>query len=68
MPLISLHTSRDPVVPFFHEGLLAQSDEGPWLLQRKVERYGHVAFSVDELMANFSDLVAWSASGQKPAL
>jgi pimeloyl-ACP methyl ester carboxylesterase len=67
-PVLSLHTSRDPVVPYFHEELLDQVAAGPWLLQRRVERFGHCNFTADELMANFDALVAWSRSGQKPAI
>jgi hypothetical protein len=55
------------VVPAFHEDLLGQVAAGPWLTQRRVERYGHVAFSVAELMAHFDDLVGWVQGGPKPA-
>ena len=67
MPVLTLHTTRDPVVPFFHEGLLGKVAGGPWLLQRSVDRYGHDAFSTGELMTNFESLVGWVSSGQKPA-
>ena len=66
VPLISMYTSRDPVVPSFHEDLLAQASAGPMLVQRQTQRFGHVNFSVDELMSNFDDLVAWVTSGQRP--
>ena len=67
MPVLTLHTTRDPVVPFFHEGLLGNVAGGPWLLQRSVDRYGHDAFSTGELMTNFESLVGWVSTGQKPA-
>ena len=68
IPLLSLHTTRDPVVPEFHEARLGSAEAGPWLLQRETVRYGHCAFSVDELMTQFEALVAWSTTGQKPAI
>lgn len=68
IPLLSLHTTRDPVVPQFHEPRLGAANAGSWLLQRETNRYGHCTFSVDELMTQFETLVAWSTSGQKPAI
>jgi pimeloyl-ACP methyl ester carboxylesterase len=68
IPVLAMHTTRDPLVPVWHEDLFAQSTAGPNLLQRRTERYGHCTFSTPELMANFDDLVAWSTTGQKPAL
>ena len=58
IPVISLHTSRDPVVPAFHEDLLAQVAAGPMLVQHRVERYGHCTFSAGELMNEFRELVS----------
>jgi pimeloyl-ACP methyl ester carboxylesterase len=57
IPLMTLHTMRDPVVPVFHEDLLAQVALGPNLVQRRVDRYGHTPFSAGELMPHFNDLV-----------
>jgi pimeloyl-ACP methyl ester carboxylesterase len=57
IPMMTLHTTRDPVVPVFHEDLLAQAAAGPNLIQRRVDRYGHTPFSAGELMPNFNDLV-----------
>jgi pimeloyl-ACP methyl ester carboxylesterase len=57
VPLLSLHTTRDPVVPVFHENTLAQVISSPLLIQRRVERYGHCPFSAGELMVHFNDLV-----------
>ena len=57
IPMMTLHTTRDPVVPVFHEDLLAQVASGPNLIQRRVERYGHTPFSAGELMPHFNDLV-----------
>jgi pimeloyl-ACP methyl ester carboxylesterase len=57
IPLMTLHTARDPVVPVFHEDLLGQVASGPNLIQRRVDRYGHTPFSAGELMPHFNDLV-----------
>jgi len=57
IPMMTLHTTRDPVVPVFHEDLLAQVASGPNLVQRRFDRYGHTPFSAGELMPHFNDLV-----------
>jgi hypothetical protein len=57
IPMMTLHTTRDPVVPVFHEDLLAQVASGANLVQRRVDRYGHTPFSAGELMPHFNDLV-----------
>ncbi len=66
-PVLALHTSRDPVVPVFHEDLFGQVAAGPQLLQRAVSRYGHCTFTIAELMSNFESLVGWVETGIKPA-
>ena len=67
LPLLTLHTTRDPLVPFWHEALLAQSEAGPYLLQRPVDRFGHDNCTTAEMMAGFDALVGWVNTGQKPA-
>jgi alpha-beta hydrolase superfamily lysophospholipase len=57
IPVLTLHHSRDPVVPVFHEDLLAQVAAGPNLEQRRFDAYGHTTFTAGELMTNFADLV-----------
>jgi pimeloyl-ACP methyl ester carboxylesterase len=57
IPLLSLHTTRDPTVPVFHEDRLAAVVSSPLLIQRRVDRYGHCPFSAGELMVHFNDLV-----------
>lgn len=68
IPVVLMHTTRDPVVPFWHEGLYGQVGAGPNLLQRQTNRFGHVAFSVAEMAAGFDDLVGWVNTQTKPAL
>ena len=67
IPILSLHTTRDPVVPFFHEDLLGQVAAGRWLQQRNIDRYGHCNFTVGELMVNFDELVSWAHSRRRIA-
>ena len=72
IPLLTLHTTRDPVVPVFHEDLyrdkVASAGRSQFLLQRRVARYGHVNFSPAEIVAAFLDLSNWVETGQKPAV
>jgi pimeloyl-ACP methyl ester carboxylesterase len=65
IPMLSLHTTRDPQVPVFHEDLLAQVIASPLLIQRRVERYGHDAFTAGELMVHFNDLVNFAQTQQR---
>lgn len=71
VPTITLHTTRDPLVPFFHEGEFAQSVAGQGsasrLLQRSVDRYGHCAFTTAEIVNAFQALSGWVSTGQRPA-
>jgi|SRR5262245_2964557 len=62
IPMLSLHTTRDPQVPVFHEDRLAQVISSPLLIQRRDERYGHCTFTAGELMVHFHDLVSFSRS------
>lgn len=70
-PTITLHTTRDPLVPFFHEGEFAQAvasqGSASRLLQRSVDRYGHCAFTTTEMIDAFQSLAGWVNTGQKPA-
>lgn len=72
LPVITLHNSRDPVVPFRHESwyLAAVTDHAatPFLLQRMLAApYGHAVIQPAELSANLADLVQWVGTGTKPA-
>ncbi len=65
-PLMSLHTTRDPLVPFGHELLyaaktaqLGTSDRFRYL---PVDRYGHCAFTEAEAVYAFS-LLVYEATG-----
>jgi pimeloyl-ACP methyl ester carboxylesterase len=70
IPMLTLHTSRDPVVPLFHEDVYRELVEAAgneaWLQQRVDDRYGHVGFPPEETMAAFADLVRWADTNVKP--
>jgi len=72
IPVLTLHNTRDPVVPLFHEQLLADAvharGRDAYLLQRQKNSYGHSAFTTAELLAGFLDMVHWVDTGVKPAL
>jgi hypothetical protein len=69
IPTITLHNQWDPLVPFFHEPMLADrvsgAGAGSLLVQRKGE-YGHCNFSIDEQIKAITDLATWVESGVKP--
>ncbi len=70
-PTVTLHTARDPLVPFYHEaafaGTVASRNGSAQLLQRSVNRYGHCAFTTTEMVDAFQALAGWVTTGQKPA-
>ncbi len=70
-PTVTIHTTRDPLVPFFHEAEFAQAVAGrngsSRLLQRSVNRFGHCAFTTNEMVDAFQAVAGWAATGQKPA-
>jgi pimeloyl-ACP methyl ester carboxylesterase len=70
IPVVTLHTTRDPAIPFAHEAMFADTvgaaGNSGWLLQRPVERWGHCAFTTDETASAFATLVSWVRSGQRP--
>jgi hypothetical protein len=71
MPVVSVHNLWDPLVPFFHEGLLANTTSAARnssnLLQRAVPNYGHCNFPTGLVVGSFQTLAAWVTTGVKPA-
>jgi pimeloyl-ACP methyl ester carboxylesterase len=53
VPVVTLHTTRDPAIPFRHEALfaaaVADAGRSGLLLQRDVNRWGHCAFTPAEV-------------------
>lgn len=66
-PMLTLHTTRDPVVPLFHETIYAGLAPADLLVQRTVNRFGHCAFNQQEVLTAFDDLVRWVTEGTRPA-
>lgn len=71
IPMLMLATARDPVVPGFHQisynDAVRAADASDFLVQREIERYGHLTFTPAELGQAFSELVLWVESGVKPS-
>jgi pimeloyl-ACP methyl ester carboxylesterase len=70
IPVLTLHTTVDPVAPITQEqtyGDRVAANGGAHLLtQQYVSRYGHCAFTAEETLNAFSSLVAWVKTGVKP--
>lgn len=64
LPMLMLSTSRDPVVPGFHqlayENAVTASGHANLLVRRTVDRYGHCNFTPAEIATAFGDLVLWA--------
>jgi len=62
VPVATLHTTGDPVVPFGQEALYREkvdrAGSSPRLSQETVDRYGHCTFEAGELLGSFSTLVS----------
>ena len=69
IPMLMLATSRDPVVPGFHQisyrDAVAAAGASDFLVQRGIDRYGHLTFTPEELAQAFNDLVLWVEFGVK---
>lgn len=67
-PLVTLHTTGDPIVPFWHDreyrGKVLGNGGQAFLANIPVRRYGHCNFTVTELLVGFS-LLVWEATGQE---
>jgi pimeloyl-ACP methyl ester carboxylesterase len=70
IPMMTLHTERDPVVPFFHEAayraVVDAAGSSAFLRQRAVARYGHCTFTLPETLQVFNELRAWVELGAAP--
>jgi pimeloyl-ACP methyl ester carboxylesterase len=71
IPTITLHNQWDPLVPYFHEGLLqsrvSAAGASGLLVQRTKPAYGHCNFDVPEQVKAITDLANWVETGVKPA-
>jgi pimeloyl-ACP methyl ester carboxylesterase len=70
IPMLTLATSRDPVVPGFHQisywDAVMAAGASDFLVQREIDRYGHLTFTPEELGQAFNDLVLWVEFGVNP--
>jgi pimeloyl-ACP methyl ester carboxylesterase len=61
VPVVTLHTTGDPIVPFEQQALFAakvnQAGASARLTQMAVERYGHCNFEATEVLGAFSSLM-----------
>jgi pimeloyl-ACP methyl ester carboxylesterase len=71
IPILTLHTTADPDVPFSHEAALTKivssTRKSKWLAQEHIRRYGHCNFSPAEVAKSLSRLVEWAEKRVKPA-
>lgn len=62
VPVVTLHTTGDPVVPFEQQALyaakVARAGATARLTQNAVERYGHCNLEAGELLGSFSSLMS----------
>ena len=67
IPLITLHTTGDPIVPYWHQiyyrGKLT-ANHNTNVTQVKIFRYGHCAFTTTEVLAGFSLMVLRAGASQ----
>ena len=60
-PVVTLHTTADAVVPYWHSPLYADKISNPALYDHfAAERYGHCAFTVEEVLAAYGRLLILS--------
>lgn len=71
IPTVTLHTTRDPLVPYWHEAvyqkLATLRHRQGLLVQQSVNRFGHCEFEASEVVHAFTGLVEWVNFGIKPA-
>lgn len=71
IPVLALHSARDPIVPVRHlqeyARLATAAGRSDFFAQRVVDRFGHCSFSADEQATALQDLAAWVRTGQRPA-
>lgn len=72
VPVVTLHNTRDPAIPFEHEALfaekVAEAGRSDLLLQIPVDTWGHCNFTPTEVQYALGKLLQWVMTGQKPTL
>ncbi len=68
-PLVTVHTTDDPIIPYWHEKLyrLKAAAAGSGSLHKNIpiSRYGHCSFKASEALAGFV-LLFFKVKGQRP--
>jgi pimeloyl-ACP methyl ester carboxylesterase len=69
VPLVNLHTTGDPIVPFSQASLytakVARTNQSSRFTQIDIERHGHCSFEAGELLNAFAEL--WDQIGEPSA-
>ncbi len=69
IPAVTIHTTRDEVVQIFQEDRYFEkvSERGyaDNLVQHYIDRFGHCAFSLEEILAAFNEMVAMGDSQER---
>jgi pimeloyl-ACP methyl ester carboxylesterase len=70
-PVYTIHTTRDPIVPIWHEALfagkVAAAGRSEFLAQKSLDRWGHLSLTTQEQLEAFDALISWIDTGVKPA-
>lgn len=71
IPLVTLHTTEDPTVPFSQEAtylsVVTKADASNLLVQQSALRYGHCNVNPAEILTSFQGLYGWVNLGIRPA-
>lgn len=64
-PFVTMHTTGDPIVPYWHLTEYTAKVPGafPYYMPITVNRYGHCAFTLDEIEGGFTQLVGMVMAG-----
>lgn len=69
IPAVTIHTTRDEVAQIFHEDRyfekVSAAGYSDNLVQHYIDRFGHCAFTLDEILAAFNEMVAMGESPVK---
>jgi pimeloyl-ACP methyl ester carboxylesterase len=70
IPVLTLHTTQDPTIPFSEEaayaGKVAGAHASSFLVQQSVNRYGHCNVKPEEILNSFQGLFLWVNYGIVP--
>jgi pimeloyl-ACP methyl ester carboxylesterase len=71
MPVLTVHTTRDPVVPRLHDAAfqaaVAAAGKSDLLIQRFIDVFGHCSEDWADDLKAFDDLRTWVETGIRPA-